>query len=68
MFGKKKFRIILIIILLDLLVSTIFLKNTELWKNNDWENKYWRIESNVYHHDLLPNIDVIEKWGSNFQK
>jgi len=68
MFSQKKFRIILIIILLDLLVSAIFLKNTELWKNNDWKNKYWRIESNVYHHDLLPNIDVIEKWGGNLQK
>ncbi len=68
MFSIKKFKIIFIIIFLDLLVSSIFLKNTELWKSNDWKNKYWRIESNVYHHTFLPNIDVIEKWGGSFQK
>jgi hypothetical protein len=65
---KKSLGIITIVITLDLIVSAIFLKNTILWNNNDWENKYWRIESNIYHHDLLPNIDVVEKWGETHQK
>ena len=63
MINKNKLKIILIIIILDLFVSVVFLKNTEIWKNSNWKNKYWRIASNDYHHDLLPNIDVIEKWG-----
>jgi len=65
---KNFLKIILFILILDLLISIIFLKNTTFWKNDNWEDKYWRIESNIYHHDLLPNIDVVEKWGVGLQK
>ena len=28
-------------------------------------SNYWRIPSSIYHHDLLANISVNEKWGSD---
>ena len=65
---KSTFKVVLVIIILDLLISAFFLKKTVIWKNNNWEDKYWRIESNIYHHDLLPNIDVFEKWGAGLEK
>ena len=65
---KSTFKVVLVIIILDLLISVFFLKKTVMWKNNNWEDKYWRIESNIYHHDLLPNIDVFEKWGAGLEK
>ena len=68
MFAQKKLIITLITIILLELISAVFLKNTHLWTNKDWEEKYWRIESKIYHHDLLPNVNVIENWGGNLQK
>lgn len=65
---KSFFKILIIILLLDFTVSTLFLKKTNLWEYKNWDHKYWRIESDIYHHDLLPNIDVVENWGGNLEK
>ena len=63
MIKGKKYFIIFVILVIDFLFSSIFLKKTNLWKNSNWENNYWRVTSKIYHHDLLPNIDIIENWG-----
>ena len=60
---KSKFLIFIIFLIFDYIGSSLFLKKTIYWKNYNWEKKYWRVSSDVYHHDLLPNIDVTEKWG-----
>jgi len=60
---KSYLKIFIILLIIDFLFSSIFLKNTIYWKNQNWEKKYWRISSEIYHHDLMPNVDVVEKWG-----
>ena len=60
---KSYLKVFIILLIIDFLFSLIFLKNTIYWKNNNWEKKYWRIPSEIYHHDLMPNVDVVEKWG-----
>ena len=65
---KNFFKILTIVLLLDFTVSTLFLKKTNLWEYKNWDHKYWRIESDIYHHDLMPNIDVVENWGGNLEK
>ena len=54
---------LIIVLLFDLIISNIFFKKTSYWHNEDWEKYWWRVPSKIYHHDLLPNIDKIEKWG-----
>ena len=65
---KNFFKILTIALLLDFTVSSLFLKKTNLWEYKNWDHKYWRIESDIYHHDLMPNIDVVENWGGNLEK
>ena len=65
---KSIFKIIIAVLIIDFVFSTIFLKKTDIWINKNWENKYWRISSNIYHHDLKANIDVMESWGGKFDK
>ena len=65
---KQIFKILISLFIFDFLISSLFLKETNLWENNNWDNKFWRIESNIYHHDLMPNIDVVESWGGTFTK
>jgi len=60
---NSKIKLVIIIFLFDLIFSSVFLKNTTFWHNENWEKYWWRIPSKIYHHDLLPNIDQIEKWG-----
>jgi len=60
---NSKIKLVIIIFLFDLILSSVFLKNTTFWHNENWEKYWWRIPSKIYHHDLLPNIDQIEKWG-----
>ena len=55
-------------LLLDLIISSLFLKNTHFWNNEHKKNLYWRISSKIYHHDLMPNVDVDEKWGRHEKK
>ena len=60
---KSYLKVFIILLIIDFLFSSIFLKNTIYWENKNWEKKYWRISSEIYHHDLMPNVDVVEKWG-----
>ena len=57
-----------IVIITDILFSNFFFKKTSYWNNINWEDKYWRVPSKIYHHKILPNIDVIEKWDGKKQK
>ena len=60
---NRKIKLVIIILLFDLILSSVFLKNTTYWHNENWEKYWWRIPSKIYHHDLLPNINQNEKWG-----
>ena len=40
----------------------------KFWEYEKLIDYYWRISSDVYHHDLLANIDVIEPWGFSMKK
>ena len=63
---KSKLKIIFIIFaiyfVLDLSLTNLIFKKTQLWKSTDKVDHYWRIKSEIYHHDLMSNIDVIEHW------
>ena len=65
---KTFFKIFLIIFVLDFLITSTILKKFKFWQNTISQDQYWRIESNIYHHDLLPNVDVVENWGFNLKK
>ena len=65
---KELFKIILAIFIFDFFISTLLLKKTDIWKHKNWDNKYWRILSKIYHHDFKANINVLENWGGNFEK
>ena len=65
---KNFFKIVIIILLFDFSISVLVLKKTGFWDHKNWDYKYWRIESNIYHHDLMPNISVFENWGGNLEK
>ena len=69
---SKKFKIInfffyfFLILVFDYILTYSFFKKTTYWTNiNDKFsiNKKWRIESDLYHHDIEKNIDVINNWG-----
>ena len=65
---KEYLKIFLIIIILDALITNFFLKNTTFWKNEKWIIKSHRIKSDIYHHDLMPNIEVYETWGGKLKR
>ena len=65
---NNKITFIFLLLIFDLIISNLFLKNTSLWSVSGWENKYWRIQSEIFHHDILPNINVVEKWGGKISK
>lgn len=62
------FIVVLLVLSIDFLFSFFFLKETKFWRNDQWQNKYYRIKSDIYHHDLKPNIDVIEGWGGKLKR
>ena len=62
------FIVTFLILTIDFLISSFFLKKTDVWKNDQWQDKYYRIKSNIYHHDLMPNIEVIESWGGKLKR
>jgi len=64
----NKVKFFLIILLVDIIISNLILKNTKYWTYTDRDEKWWRIPSKVYHHDIMPNIDKIEKWGGQIEK
>ncbi len=65
---KDYIKIFLIIFILDLLMTNFFLKKTGFWENEKWKNKYHRIKSDIYHHDLMPNIEAYETWGGKLKR
>jgi hypothetical protein len=62
------FIITLIILTFDFLISSFFLKKTDIWKNDQWQDKYYRVKSDIYHHDLMPNIEATESWGGKLKR
>ena len=65
---KEFLKIFLIVLILDSILTILFLKNTSFWKNEKWEDKSHRIISKVYHHDLKPNVEVYETWGGKLKR
>ena len=59
---KNFFFILLIYLSIDFLVTNFFLKETEIWKSTEKVDHYWRIKSKIYHHDIMPNVEVVEPW------
>ncbi len=46
------------------LTKILFNKTNETFKfSSKKQNQYWRVKNNIYHHDFLPNINVIEDNG-----
>ena len=64
----KKIKFIIVILIFDFIISNLIFKNLPYWNIIEWEKKYWRISSEVYHHGILPNIDKYEKWGGQLTK
>ena len=65
---KKIILILLSYLIIDFSISNMLFKKTSFWEYEDYVSKYWRISSQIYHHDLMPNIDVTEQWGGKFKK
>jgi len=65
---KKIFISLIIIFLIDFVSSNLYFKKKDFWHYDGFIDHYWRISSKIYHHDLLPNINVIEPWGRTFKK
>ncbi len=65
---KDYIKIFLIILIIDFLMTNFFLKKTGFWENEKWKNKYYRIKSDIYHHDLMPNIEAYETWGGKLKR
>lgn len=71
-FNSKKYSKILLYILIllfaDFIASNLLFNKKDFWEYKRLNNLYWRIPSNIYHHDILPNINVIEPWGFSMSK
>jgi len=67
--NNRFYKLIFIIItflFFDYLLS-FFIKNKKFW-HDMYPDKYWRIPSYIYHHDLKPNVEETETWGGNKYK
>ena len=64
----KIIKIILTVLIIDFVASNLLFKKLNFWEYDKLTNQYWRIPSKIYHHDLLPNINVIEPWGFKLEK
>ena len=68
---KKITKIIGFLIILlagDFVASNLFFKKKEFWEYERLLDHYWRVSSDIYHHGLMKNIDVIEPWGFSIKK
>ena len=65
---KKTLLIFIIALCIDIVLSNLVLKKTRHWDNKAWEEKWWRIPSKIYHHDILPNTDQYEIWGGKIKQ
>ena len=59
---KRIFIVFSLVVILDFIFVSI-LKQINFWDNFN-NNVYWRIKSDIYHHDILPNTNVYENWGN----
>ena len=64
----KILKIIVAIFVFDFLASNLLFKKMVFWEYDKLTNHYWRVPSKIYHHGLLPNIEVIEPWGWKLEK
>ena len=58
---KRIFIVVLLVVIFDFIFVAI-LKKINFWENFN-NDVYWRIKSEIYHHDMLPDTDVYENWG-----
>ena len=65
---KEYLKIFLIILTVDSLITNFILNKTRFWENEKWEKKDHRIQSQIYHHDLKPNIEAYEIWGGKLKR
>lgn len=59
---KKIIFIFIIFGSLDFFLTNYFLKKKNIWKSIVTQKQYWRISSDIYDHDLKPNVNVMNKW------
>ena len=59
---KRIFIVFSLVVILDF-VFVLILKQINFWDNFN-NDVYWRIKSDIYHHDILPNTNVYENWGN----
>tara|TARA_B100000029_G_scaffold411086_1_gene413289 strand:+ start:302 stop:1450 length:1149 start_codon:yes stop_codon:yes gene_type:complete len=59
---KRVFVFIILVLIFDF-IFVVILKKINYWENFN-EEAYWRIKSEIYHHDILPNTNVYESWGN----
>jgi len=62
---NKKFNNVILILFIFLFFDylfTFFIKRQNFWKKI-YPDKYWRIPSYIYHHDLNANVEGLETWG-----
>jgi len=57
-----------VILIVDIISTNLFIKKTSLWEYEKLVDHYWRISSDIYHHGLMANVDVIEPWGFSLKK
>ncbi len=68
---KKITKIIIysiILLSLDFVLSNLVFKKKNFWNYDRLLDHYWRVSSDIYHHGLMANIDIIEPWGFNLEK
>ena len=65
---KKTILVIFSLLIADFILSNVVFKKLEFWHYDKLIDHYWRIPSNVYHHDLKANVNVVEPWGFNLEK
>ena len=65
---KKILLLFIVALCIDIVLSNLILKKTRHWDNIAWKEKWWRIPSKIYHHDILPNTDQFEIWGGKIKQ
>lgn len=59
---KKFLLFFLIFFLIDFSLTSLILKKTNFWHEINQPKEYWRIKSEIYDHDLKPNIGTKNNW------
>ncbi len=65
---KKIFIYFSVMLFFDFILSNLFFKKKSFWEYERLIDHYWRITSDIYHHGLMANIDIIEPWGFSLEK